>query len=324
MDRSLDALGVRQHAVAQRQRDDAAALQRTVAGGERLPVNHGTLRDTFRREIVRHSLHEFIFGPRQVGQSIDGVEDARVELAGEMREQFMAHAVSREADVLVRFVAAIGEIARVQIRDHVAPADFEQRPDHAHAVAHGLGGNARQPAGRCAADDPHQDGLGLVVCVVARDDGGASADPRGLREERVAPLAGVFLERHGGVGRALGDVLGVQVKRHAERPGKRLDEPGVIRTGAGSRQVVEMGDLGAEAGLDDEIKQRDGIGSAGDGDDQGIGGGGDAECPQRVTDAVAKLTARISHGANLREPGKGSGSGAGIRTPDTRIMIPLL
>ena len=124
-----------------------------------------------------------------VGQHVD---DRRVEPRLEQRQQLGAHAVARNADVVVRLVV---DVTRRRARARYARSSARRQSSSGRMTAPRRGCIAARPRGAGAAQQAQQERLGLIVPRVAeRDDVGAEVHARAL-EERVARRARGVLER---------------------------------------------------------------------------------------------------------------------------------
>ena len=120
-----------------------------------------------------------------------------------------------------------------------------------------------KPRGDGAAQQAHEDGLGLIVGVMACGERRAVAGLGDSLEKVVTDLAGVFFERASGIERLLGHGPGLDMKWHLELAGHFANECGVGGAGALTRLVVEMNDLEGIAQFVEDIEETDRVGSAG-------------------------------------------------------------
>ena len=92
--------------------------------------------------------------------------------------------------------------------------------------------------GRRAAEEAHEDGLGLVAGVVAGGDGAGVVFAGGAEEEVVARVAGGHLEGRAGVSAKGVDVGALGDERDFELGGEIANEAGVFGGGAAAGGVV--------------------------------------------------------------------------------------
>jgi hypothetical protein len=121
-----------------------------------------------------------------------------------------------------------------QVRQHVGSADLEQRTDQAAATNR----DPAQAARTRALQEPHDDGLGLIVGRVAERDAGSPARPGDALESGVPRHPGRRLRRASG---PLADAHALDDRRAAEPGGERLDERRV-GIGVGPEPVVDVAD----------------------------------------------------------------------------------
>jgi hypothetical protein len=163
------------------------------------------------------------------------IHDARVETRFEQWKQLGAHAVTRDADVLIGFVFDKRDVSFSQPRAEIATPAAKQRPDDP-AVARVHSGKA---PGSGAAGHPQQDRFGLIVARVAeRDDVRVEVRPRAL-EPFVPRRTGRVFDRPSIAARTDANVLAAGDDRPIERGRERRGEALVI-AGGFSKLMVEM------------------------------------------------------------------------------------
>ena len=154
------------------------------------------------------------------------------------------------------------------------------RPDPGEAVRAG------------AADQAHQQGLGLVVPVVSRSDAVGPHPRGGAAEERVAlPVAGILQRDAAAPGRPR-DVHALHVDRECERCGQLAAEL-LVSVGRRAQSVVEVRDAGQhEPALLRELAQqqreRDRVGPAGQCGNHPRAGRYELLAPHRLQDALVQ------------------------------------
>ena len=199
----------------------------------------------------------------QVGE---GLVDAGVLLA-EDREHGVPDAVAGEGLVGVGGVFAPGLVALAQVGAEVVAAGVEERAKDFAGASGGCaefqngtdGAEAFEPG---SAEELHEDGFGLVVEGVGREDFVDFALGEELGEEGVAEVAGGFFEGLfvlGGVGSGVG---AVEMERDCEAVAEVFDEA-----------LVGFGFFGTEGVVDVDGGEADAEGVPG----QGVGGVGEEE-----------------------------------------------
>jgi hypothetical protein len=172
----------------------------------------------------------------------------------------VAHPVPEEPGIAVRRVIDGLEPVGSEVSLDRRAVDVEKRPNDP-APAHR---DAREATGPGALEDPHEDGLDLVIGGVAERDAGRPGHPRDARQRRVTSEAGGLL---GGPATASRH-LDPDDTRGAVQPGRqRLDEDGIaVRFRA--EPVMDVADrepervLGAEE--DERVQEGDRVGAARD------------------------------------------------------------
>ena len=112
-------------------------------------------------------LQELLIDTRQRRFSRERIHNPRVEPLSKQGQQFEPHAISRDADIVVRDVVYRSEAALLQERADGFAGTVQQRTDH-DSVAWVHRG---KPTGAGASDQPKQKGFRLVVArMTQRDD----------------------------------------------------------------------------------------------------------------------------------------------------------
>ena len=185
-------------------------------------------------------------------------------MGGEEREDLAADPVTQELGVPVSRVLDPRQSACGEVAENRGPLDTEEGT-HEPAAARG---DAGKPPGSGALEEPHQDGLGLVVGGVPHGDPVGADTPGHPEEGRVAGGARRRLRGHA---RPTGDDDALDGDGPAEVRGEAGDEAGIV-VGFWTEPVVDVADGEAPALLGGELGQRmeerDGVGAAGDGDQQ--------------------------------------------------------
>jgi hypothetical protein len=170
----------------------------------------------------------------------------------------VAYPVPEELRVTVRRVLHGVEPVGNEVGQHGGAIDVEERPDDPAPPPRDAG----QAAGPCPLEDPHENGLDLIVGGVAERDAPRAGDPRDTPEGRVPGDSGSLFRRPSVAARHLDpdDVSGA-----AQPSGQRLDEARVaIRLRA--KAVVDVADreLEREPGpeQDQRVKEGDRVGAA--------------------------------------------------------------
>ena len=208
---------------------------------------------------------------------------------------------------------------------------------------------ATQAVGAGAAEQAHDDGFDLVVAVVS----GGDAGQLGMRieqgaEETVSQVtAGLFQA----LAARAGDrprILRVQMQRDRARGAEFGAEAGVGVGVVGAQAVVQVGrrqrPAAAEAPVVDREQERHRVGSAGHRDEDSAARGVGEPVRRRPEHPIQDASDFVAEGGSghggsgedrlglvprriarpIRRWAKKTGSGSGTRTPDTRIMIPML
>jgi hypothetical protein len=169
---------------------------------------------------------------------------------------------------VVAFVFAPGLLKLGEVGAEGVAAEGEQRAEKGEAIEGDGGLHAGEAIDARAAEEAEEDGFSLIIRVVGEDDGGGvggcgdgaqGAEAGGAR----GGFAGGFRESE-----TFGDAGEI------ERGGESADEGGIGRGGGAADAVVDVGDLkrpvpmvGAIDGVE-EAKQGDGVGTAGDGEEE--------------------------------------------------------
>jgi hypothetical protein len=237
--------------------------------------------------------------PREIGLICQDVDNGRIEPFFEKRQQLGPDAVARNAHVGVRFVLDVRNLTFGEIRaQFVATARQQGANDRPVARMH-RGQTSRAGAPKQA----QQKSLGLVVTsVTERDDTGIET-PTSAFEEGVAPRAGGVLERAAFTSSARGDVFAFHAQRPPERFGQSSTES-LVTIRRVAKLMVEVGhadgsQLTSCVEVADDVRERDGVGSARQGDD-------DARVGAREivpTDELANAVEKRAHGVLVPEGG---------------------
>ena len=204
----------------------------------------------------------------------------------------MPHAVSRIRQIAVRGVLAERQVPRREILAKVRAAQLDQRTDHASRAR----ADAREPTRGRAAHQPQQERLRLVVARVRDRDRNRTQTIRGTFEKRVSrPPRGV-LDRSFLAERERADVSALDLDRDVERGGKAGAEPLVLVGVRAAQLMIQVrrardDEDAVSLQLAREVQERDGIGAAGQGDDDTI-----AVAHERVTLKRAADAAVEAHG----------------------------
>ena len=98
----------------------------------------------------------------------------------------MANSISRESGVGVAGIVSIGLPQVVEIGEQFAVPDAQQRPEERGMAERPRPGHARQTTNACAAQDPVQNGFGLVIGRVRGHDEACSKPPGRFFEKPIA------------------------------------------------------------------------------------------------------------------------------------------
>ncbi len=169
-------------------------------------------------------------------------DDVRIVVRCKSGQQVVADAVARESGIEVARVIAKQLLKLSEVNKDLYPADFEQwanqrdrrpeRPGPSHA---GQAGDARP------AQDTVQDGFGLVVGCVSRDDISCPQSLRRRLQECVPLVAGGGLQTIAIRGSSLRDAAFTEFKGQTKSLGNIGDESSV-GVGLGAKPMIEMGD----------------------------------------------------------------------------------
>ena len=252
--------------------DPAAKRQRLVGQPVEVqppvrPILAGQRRPALRRPLRQQGV---VFR-REVGQAPQGADDTGRQGGLEDRQHTVANAVPRESRVLVGRVLAAGERPVREIPSDLVALGAEQWSHEAP----GPGSDAAQPTKTGSPGDVHEDRLGLIAGRVAgRDQGAAQVRPCAL----VELLAGVVAGGFDGTPAASGQGRDVRVTDAGGQagalcfgPAERLVPVGLVAPEA----MVQVRDprhsrTKRRRALQEQVKQRDGVGAAGQRDDEAI------------------------------------------------------
>ena len=200
-----------------------------------------------------------------MGGAREGPGPARREIFYD-RQQIVADAVARNPPIGVGRVVTKGLVAGEQVAPHLGATTLEQRADIWTATKP----NAAEPAAAGAAQEPKQDGLGLVVeRVTGRHARRVEPAPR-LVKECVARVARRGFDRSVPGARERRDVNVRDFARELEAIGQRVDER-LVGVGLGAAQAVvhveDTGERKAEIrrNLAEQPHERDRVRPAGHG-----------------------------------------------------------
>jgi hypothetical protein len=147
----------------------------------------------------------------------------------EQRDELASNPHAQEARVDVRRVKGVGNAVPREVRVDVYPPRADERADK---VA-GSGRKYGESAGSCAAEEPHDHGLGSVIRVVPRSENVRVGAARGFAERFVSGFARSSLKVA-----SLGDADARAAYGDAKGPGEVFGEVELSR-GFGAQSVVD-------------------------------------------------------------------------------------
>ena len=248
--------------------------------------------DELRKEAGELGLPERLFVAGDGGEARERVVERRVDGA-ESGEDLVAEPVAGEGEVGVGLVGLPGLVDGAQVGLDGTPIDGEERAEDA-AFAAGVQGeieegeDAGKSFGPGAAEELHEDGLGLVVGGVGGGNGVDGAGGEQVAKGGVAEMAGGFLGGFGELFEAGGGVDAAEDEGNGEGPAEVLDELLVAIGGFAPEAVVHVdsGEAKAEGGFGEvvggveEAEEGDGVRAAGEGDGE-AGAGGEVGAVER-------------------------------------------
>ena len=320
-----DLIEVQFNAVLAQEAYEEAALKGGVGIGETFTINCAIRRDACLAQSIRSIVEEVIFDTLHFGNANKGVVNTGIVSLAQIRQELVSDAIPGEIEGFVRGVQAVRQLPGVEVGDDFFSRYFAERPDDLEAAACGDGENSAKSAGRSAAENAHENGFGLVAAVVARREDAESAVRGDAREKLVADTPRKHFEGLGRIGSDDFDGLGGFVKRETEVLTKFTDKIRVSVACAGTGLVVEVRYLAGMTHFEQHVEHTDGIGTSGHGDEEWLMPAEHVVCGDGGADALGEISRERRHETRLPAWKKSKvGSGAGTRTPDTRIMIPLL
>jgi hypothetical protein len=295
----FEAHGSSRGSLRHRAPDDGAA-QGERRGGQRGDVQSqpGTPSSTA-EQLVSLDLQPLPRLPGEIRLIRQDIDNRRIEPLFEKGQQFSPHPVARNAHVGVRFVLDVRNLTLGEIRTQlVAPARQQRANDRPVSRMH------RAQATRAgAAKQAQQERLGLVVTGVTERDHTGIDTRTGAFEKGVARCAGGMLERAVFAASERGDVFAFHAQRPSERVGQfRAESLVTIRRVA--KLMIEVGhadgsQLASRVEVPDDVRERDGVGPARQGDD-------DARVAAREvvpTDELTNPVEKRAHGVLVPEGG---------------------
>lgn len=207
-------------------------------------------------------------GSESVRHPEEGLRSAGSNLSLDERQETVPEAVAEVAEVLVGGVLPPVDLAPAEVLPEFLAADLEQGADPDPPPRR----HADEPPKPGPAEELKEDGLYLIVSVVAEEDGTCS-DSRGEAPGGASPEGpgrGFAGPERAPIPRVLSD--SVAARRESETPGQLPDEPGVV-PGVRPPSVVDVeyvqSPSTAARFADGEVQERHGIGSTGNGHEDG-------------------------------------------------------
>ena len=194
-------------------------------------------------DAVEFGLPAGLFFAGELGEVAEGLVERWIFVA-EKGQNVMADAIAGEGFVGVGGVVAPGLMELAEVGLDLGAADLEER-------AKDLAGafwlrwiwdddywvDSAEAFGPCAAEELHEDGLGLVIESVGGEDGVGLAGEDEGGEEVVADGAGGFFDGFSGLGDAVGDAGLMDVEGNVVAGAEVMDEL-LIGVGFGTAQAV--------------------------------------------------------------------------------------
>ena len=216
-------------------------------------------------QVRRLCLDEVGIPAQHLRERAESIDDARVVLPRDHRQQIQTQPIAQVAPGAVRAVGAPGYGSAAEPALDGGPPREKQRVHQAPAVAGRR--DAAEPRRSGPGYKTHQHRLGLVVPGVAeRND----RPPPAREAEQIieAQLAGEFLHR-GRTPLLRGEgVAETEVEAQAEAPRQRRDGGGIALRLAPAQPVVEVGEFQGDAetlpGREQQVRQAGRVGAAGD------------------------------------------------------------
>jgi len=195
-------------------------------------------------EFRGFELQPVVVAPQAPSEGAEPLDDPRVEVAGEGREQIEAQPV---AQVASRAVGVVGAPAQAALGEPGLDARAPGEKQGVHETFFVAGRSNAAEAGRAGfGEQAHQDGLRLVVRGVGEGDARAPAT-REPQEEPETLLAGELLHRGCPALRFGENASEPAVKRQVVGQGDARDGGGVAVGLPASQSMVEMRHLNADA-----------------------------------------------------------------------------
>ena len=135
--------------------------------------------------VANHGADQRLRLTGQFSQPQQGVYDRRVVVRGQERQEFVADPVSCEARVAIAGIGAERLLTIAEIRDQFGTPRAEQRPQQRRRAEPPCPRHAAQAAGARTAQDAMQDGFGLIVGRVRRDDKACPHPPGDLLQRGI-------------------------------------------------------------------------------------------------------------------------------------------
>ena len=218
-------------------------------------------------------VEEIVFIAEDFGGLPKGLADFATEKFFDGGDDLVAEAIARVAEVEVGGVGAEEDVLVMEESEELSFPEIEkwasdlegETIDRAFREATDAG----ESGGAGAAEEMEEDGFGLVVGVMSEEESGAISGVSDFGEELVAGVASGGFDGLSGLGGEGGDVLAAGDAGEAEIFGEIGDELSIL-VAVRSQGVIEVTDREVlVAGFEEEMEERDGIGTTGDADEAG-------------------------------------------------------
>ena len=216
-------------------------------------------------------VEEIVFIAEDFGGLPKGLADFATEKFFDGGDDLVAEAIARVAEVEVGGVGAEEDVLVMEESEELSFPEIEkwasdlegETIDRAFREATDAG----ESGGAGAAEEMEEDGFGLVVGVMSEEESGAISGVSDFGEELVAGVASGGFDGLSGLGGEGGDVLAAGGAGEAEIFGEIGDELSIL-VAVRSQGVIEVTDREVlVAGFEEEMEERDGIGTTGDADE---------------------------------------------------------
>lgn len=214
----------------------------------------------------------FLLGGEDIGGAPEALADVAAELAGEHGEDASAEAIAGVEERGVGGVFAMADFSAGGVGLDVGAPDAEPWAEDLEGdavdLAEGAGAHAAK-AGGAAAEEIEEEGLDLIVGVMGEEEDAAAGLACGGGEEGVTGVAGGCLNGELESAGEGGNIGAAGDDGEAQPAGEGLDETGIGGSGRAAEAMIEVeDDEVAKAVVEKGVKERGGIDTAGDADEE--------------------------------------------------------